>query len=135
MGIQYLKKAVKTASTDDTKTRDIVQNLLSELEKSKEDGCKVIFSGLGSEEIFAGYDRHKLSHDINKECLYGLIKIYERDLYRDDVITMYSNLELRLPFLDKKLVSYALNISPKLKIKDVSDLFLNSEDLKVSVVP
>ena len=33
MGIQYLKKAVKTASTDDTKTRDIVQNLLSELEK------------------------------------------------------------------------------------------------------
>ena len=40
MGIQYLKKAVKTASTDDTKTRDIVQKLLSELEKSKEDGCK-----------------------------------------------------------------------------------------------
>ena len=40
MGIQYLKKATKTASTDDTKTRDIVQNLLSELEKSKEEGCK-----------------------------------------------------------------------------------------------
>ena len=35
MGIQYLKKAVKTASTDDTKTRDIVQKLLSELEKSE----------------------------------------------------------------------------------------------------
>ena len=40
MGIQYLKKATKTASTDDTKTRDIVQNLLSELEKTKEEGCK-----------------------------------------------------------------------------------------------
>ena len=35
MGIQYLKKAVKTASTDDTKTRDIVQKLLSELENLK----------------------------------------------------------------------------------------------------
>ena len=46
MGIQYLKKAVKTASTDDTKTRDIVQNLLSELEKSKEDGCKELTKNL-----------------------------------------------------------------------------------------
>ena len=35
MGIQYLKKAVKTESKDDTKTKDIVQKLLSELEKSK----------------------------------------------------------------------------------------------------
>ena len=40
MTIKYLKKASKTASTDDTKTKDIVQKLLQELEKSKEDGCK-----------------------------------------------------------------------------------------------
>ena len=38
MTIKYLKKASKTASTDDTKTKDIVQNLLKELEKSKEEG-------------------------------------------------------------------------------------------------
>ena len=30
MKIKYLKKASKTASTDDTKTKDIVQNLLKE---------------------------------------------------------------------------------------------------------
>ena len=40
MTIKYLKKATKTASTDDTKTKEIVQNLLKELEKSKEEGCK-----------------------------------------------------------------------------------------------
>ena len=33
MGIQYLKKAVKTAKKDDTKTKDIVQKLKSYLEK------------------------------------------------------------------------------------------------------
>ena len=33
MTIKYLKKASKTASTDDTKTKDIVQNLLKELDK------------------------------------------------------------------------------------------------------
>ena len=42
MAIKYLKKAIKTAFTDDTKTRDIVQNLLKELEKTKEDGCKAL---------------------------------------------------------------------------------------------
>ena len=31
MTIKYLKKATKTASTDDTKTKEIVQNLLKEL--------------------------------------------------------------------------------------------------------
>ncbi len=82
------------------------------------DGCKVLFSGLGSEEIFAGYQRHKDSYDVNKECLSGLRQLYERDLYRDDVVSMYHSLEMRLPFLDHDLVSYALTISPDLKIKD-----------------
>ena len=40
MAINYLKKAKKTSSTDDTKTREIVQDLLNELEQSKEEGCK-----------------------------------------------------------------------------------------------
>ena len=39
MAIQYLKKSPKTSSTDDTKTSVIVQNLLKELEKTKEPGC------------------------------------------------------------------------------------------------
>ncbi|RLE44417.1 diphthine--ammonia ligase [Candidatus Woesearchaeota archaeon] len=88
--------------------------------KAKADGCKVIFSGLGSEEIFAGYMRHKKakSADINIECLSGLINIYERDLYRDNVISAYHNLELRLPFLDQELVRFALRIPGKLKLKN-----------------
>ena len=44
--------------------------------------------------------------------------MYERDLYRDDVLTMDLNLELRLPFLDKELVSYALKIPESLKIEE-----------------
>jgi len=86
-------------------------------QQAKKDNCKVIFSGLGSEEIFAGYERHKKSNNINKECLSGLLKMFERDTYRDDVITMNNNLELRLPFLDKKLINYSLKIPEKYKIK------------------
>ena len=40
MAIKYLKKSPKQPSTDDVKTREIVQKLLNELEKSREDGCK-----------------------------------------------------------------------------------------------
>ena len=40
MAIQYLKKSPKTSSTDDTKTREIVENILKDIEKTKEEGCK-----------------------------------------------------------------------------------------------
>ena len=40
MAITYLKKSPKTSSTDDTKTREIVENILKDIETSKEEGCK-----------------------------------------------------------------------------------------------
>ena len=39
MSIQYLKKSPKTSSIDDTKTAKIVQDLLKDIESSKEQGC------------------------------------------------------------------------------------------------
>ena len=87
-------------------------------EAAKKDKVRVIFSGLGSEEIFAGYKRHERSHEINKECLHGLLQLRERDLYRDDVITMANNIELRLPYLDKTLVDYSLKVPGHHKLND-----------------
>jgi diphthine-ammonia ligase len=83
---------------------------------AQKDGIRVIFSGLGAEEIFAGYERHRNSSNVNNECLSGLLKIYERDLYRDDVITMNHNMELRTPFLDIDLIKYCLKIPGKYKL-------------------
>ncbi|MEK6950342.1 MAG: diphthine--ammonia ligase [Nanoarchaeota archaeon] len=103
-------------------------------ELAQQDGCKVIFSGLGSEELFAGYERHKLAGKVNEECLSGLLKMYERDLYRDDVVTMYHGLELRLPFLDTRLVEYALRIPARYKIKEKMGKFI-LRDLAASMLP
>jgi diphthine-ammonia ligase len=87
-----------------------------------QDECKVLFSGLGSEELFAGYKRHlDVMHDggdVNKECLRGLSLMWDRDLYRDDLICMKHTVELRLPFLDKELVEFSLGIPSSLKIGD-----------------
>lgn len=84
--------------------------------QAKEDEIQVLFSGLGSEELYAGYERHLQSNDINKECLSGLRKMFERDLYRDDCITMAHTIELRLPFLDITLIKHALTIPAQMKI-------------------
>lgn len=86
-----------------------------------EDRYKVILSGLGSEELFAGYQRHKLAKNINKECYNGLLAMHERDLFRDDAITMSHQLELRFPFLDRKLIDFALSIPGSLKITQQAD--------------
>lgn len=114
---QYLQKIVPLIEDSNVVKVGVALTFFIACEMAKEDGCKVIFSGLGSEEIFAGYERHKHSANINQECLSGLRKMYERDLYRDDVITMDNNIELRLPFLDTELVDYALKIPGKYKIK------------------
>ena len=39
MAITYLKKSPKTSSTDDNKTTGIVQDLLKDIESTKEQGC------------------------------------------------------------------------------------------------
>jgi len=114
---QYLQKIVPLIEDSNVVKVGVALTFYVACEMAKEDGCKVIFSGLGSEEIFAGYERHKNSANINQECLSGLRKMYERDLYRDDVITMDNSMELRLPFLDVELIDYALKIPEKYKIK------------------
>ena len=87
---------------------------------ARDDSCKVIFSGSGADELFAGYNRYKKSalDQLNKDCFSDVLKIYEKNAYRDDVITMSNHLELRVPYLDKDVVEYSLRIVPELKIKD-----------------
>jgi asparagine synthase (glutamine-hydrolysing) len=114
----YLRKVVPLIEDNNVVKVGVGLTFYVACELAKKDGIKVIFSGLGSEELFAGYERHKNSSNVNDECLSGLRKIYERDTYRDDVITMNNNLELRLPFLDRKLADYSLKIPAKYKLDD-----------------
>jgi len=84
----------------------------------------VIFTGLGSEEIFAGYERHRKSEDVNKECLKGLEIVYDRDCYRDYILCKEAGLDLRLPFLDHDVVEYALRIPAKYKLNGQNKIIL-----------
>ena len=77
---------------------------------------KVFFGGLGSEEIFAGYQRHAQAHNINDECWKGLKEMHQRDLARDAAIGEKMGISARVPFLDDELIIKAMGIPGESKI-------------------
>lgn len=90
---------------------------LSAIELAKKDNINIFFSGLGSEEIFAGYNRHEKSLNINQECFFGLKTMYDRDFKREYLISKKLNVKLLTPFLDPLLIYESMKISGFLKIK------------------
>lgn len=85
---------------------------------AREHGFSVIMGGLGSEEIFAGYERHAKALDINKECWRGLEAMWSRDLVRDAAIAKALGVKLQTPFLDVDLIRTAMGVGGSLKIVD-----------------
>jgi asparagine synthase (glutamine-hydrolysing) len=91
------------------------------------DGIKVMFTGQGADELFAGYWWYK---DVLRERGYlelhnrlweDIDLLYEDTLEREDRVTMAHSVEMRVPYLDRNLVTCAMRISPQLKIKDFQD--------------
>ncbi len=81
-----------------------------------------LFGGLGSEEVFAGYQRHEdilkgnNFEALHKECWNGLKNMWQRDLARDFKIAEALGLYLRTPFLDKDVIKTAMSIHPMYKL-------------------
>ncbi|HIH05284.1 TPA: diphthine--ammonia ligase [Candidatus Woesearchaeota archaeon] len=114
---EYLERIVPLVEDNNVAKIGVALPLYVACESARKDGCRVIFSGSGADEVFGGYHRHKGSPEVNKDCYSDVLKLYEKNCYRDDVVTMNNNLELRVPFLDKGVVALGLRIGPSLKIK------------------
>lgn len=76
--------------------------------------ARVLLSGLGADELFAGYGRHGVA--FNRNSYKGLIdevyldvsRLGKRNLGRDDRILCTWGRETRYPFLDEEFVSWVL---------------------------
>ncbi|MBI4149310.1 asparagine synthase C-terminal domain-containing protein [Candidatus Woesearchaeota archaeon] len=82
---------------------------------AKQDKVNTFFTGLGSEEIFAGYERHKVK-DVNAECWQGLQKMWQRDIVRGKLIADALNIQFLDPLLDDAVIAAAMQAPGKYKI-------------------
>ena|SRR3989338_4817667 len=112
---KIIKKAARLIGADVVKA-GVAAVVIAAHEISRNE--KIFFSGLGSEELFAGYERHSLAKDVNKECISGLKLMWERDLVRDFTLGKALGFEIRTPFLDEELIKASVKIPGKYKIVD-----------------
>lgn len=79
---------------------------------------KVVLSGEGADELFAGYRYFADIQDpaeLHRECSRLLVGLHNMNLQRVDRMTMAHGLEGRVPFLDLAFVARAMRQDPALK--------------------
>ncbi len=101
MAIKYLKKSPKTSSTDDGKTRQIVEDILKDIEKTKEDGCK---------ELSKKFDKYEGDVIISKERIEEIKKNLDQKT-KDDV--QFSHERVR-KFAEAQLKNYGQDFEVEL---------------------
>jgi len=102
-------------------TGSVVTLMAAKLAKDK--GIKVVLCGEGSDEIFGGYLalRELECQDLHEASWQLMENLHKTELQRLDRMSMAVSLEARVPFLDRDLVEYALNLPAAVKIKDNGD--------------
>jgi asparagine synthase (glutamine-hydrolysing) len=86
-------------------------------QRARRDGYKVLLSGQGADELFAGYARYETAANLEEMLDHDLRHIAEVNLERDDAATMAHGVELRVPFLDMRVVSASRRMGPSLKVR------------------
>jgi asparagine synthase (glutamine-hydrolysing) len=83
-------------------------------------GLKVVLCGEGADEIFAGYKAvRRMAWPQLVDASWELINnLHNTECKRLDRMTMAVSLEARVPFLDRSVVEYALNLPGEAKLRE-----------------
>ncbi|MFZ2070485.1 MAG: asparagine synthetase B [Halobacteriota archaeon] len=122
-----LPKVIESIETEGLLQVEVAVPMYLAAKGASEDGIKVMFTGQGADELFAGYWWYKdvVSEDgflkLHNKLWEDIDLLYDDTLEREDKVTMAHSVELRVPYLDRNVVQCAMRISPRLKIKDGED--------------
>jgi asparagine synthase (glutamine-hydrolysing) len=78
----------------------------------------VVFSGEGSDEVFAGYlyfHKAPTLKELDEETKRLVKELWKYDVLRADRCTSGNGLDLREPFLDRDLIDFMMSLDPKYK--------------------
>ncbi len=114
---KIIKKTIKILKQTDIVDVGVGSVLYAGIRLAKEDSINTLFTGTGSDEMFAGYSRFENIKNINKECWSSIKNIYN-DIERDFLIAKNLNAKLVTPFLDENIIKLAMQIPSEYKIKN-----------------
>jgi asparagine synthase (glutamine-hydrolysing) len=80
---------------------------------------KVVLTGEGADELFAGYaymGAYTDPDDLHDELERTIRSLHNLNLQRCDRVTMAHSLEARVPFLDREVIEWALRLPPGAKL-------------------
>jgi asparagine synthase (glutamine-hydrolysing) len=104
-------------SFDPALVRSAIPNYF--LAKLASEHVKVMLTGEGADEVFAGYDylaRYKTPGELQTEMLQITNALHNTNLQRADRMSMAFGLEARVPFLDVKSIALAMGIPADWKL-------------------
>jgi asparagine synthase (glutamine-hydrolysing) len=80
---------------------------------------KVVLTGEGADELFAGYEylcEFEDEASLQAELVRSIEGLHNLNLQRCDRVTMAFGLEARVPFLDREVIAHALGLPPSWKL-------------------